>query len=161
MNLVNLVEDINYQDKYDYEKRVDLFNKYGISAATTFFVPIWGLSQFIQNICHMGRGGYCEFGHGQRILNSSLKETSQQLPDKNKVDTRRIVLKGNIIEIWIGVPNIESHPLIGTRRQIIRFSPSGSLKLNNYGFLNMVYIPRNLYEKIDEWLIDFGYEKWM
>ena len=71
MNLLELVEDVDYQQKYTYEQRVDLFNKYGYSTATKFFLPIWGLGQYVQELCELNKKygkGYNEFGHGQRVL---------------------------------------------------------------------------------------------
>ena len=51
MNLLGLVEDTIYADKYDYEKRIDLFNKYQISVTTVFFVPIFALYKYIMHEC--------------------------------------------------------------------------------------------------------------
>jgi len=65
----NLIIDIDYQEKYDYEKRVDLFNKYGISVSEKFFVPIWGLSNYIASLCGiLSKNYYPSYGHGQTVL---------------------------------------------------------------------------------------------
>jgi len=165
MNLLELVEDVDYQEKYTYEQRVDLFNKYGYSTATKFFIPIWGLAQFIQELTGIGASyskGYSEFGHGQSILNSKFSDSVKEKSIEGKVDNRRIrVLNDKRIDIYTRQYDVVEDAKNGNKRRIISFwVESKKLYLNNYGYLNMCSIPRNLYDKIDEWLVDFGYKKW-
>lgn len=158
MNLLDLVVDIDYQQKYTYEQRVDLFNKYGLSTATKFFVPIWGLAQYIEDLClQIPKKYYREFGHGQQVLNSNLFKQSSEKPE---IDRRRIRVRPNgRIDIHTCIPNIEETTLEGKMRRVLSFN-GNILYMNNYGHLSMCRIPRNLYELIDQWLIDFGYDRW-
>jgi hypothetical protein len=44
LNLSDLLVDIDYQNYFSYEERVDIFNKYGYSTAMRFFTPIYHLT---------------------------------------------------------------------------------------------------------------------
>ena len=69
----------------------------------------------------------------------------------------------NLIDIFYHFPNVESHEKYGNLRKVIRFNiREKTISLNNYGHLSICKIPRDLYQKIDEWLLDFGFEsEWL
>lgn len=159
MDLQELIVDINYQQKYDYEKRVDLFNKYQISPSSKFFVPIWELGQFIISNNMPNKNSFVfSFGHGQNILNNSL---DRDVADKKEL---RIGLTstGKSIMIRRYIADAKSIPTFGKYRNAIRFDLntktislcSGLTEFGSY------QVARDLYQKIDEWLVDFGYETW-
>lgn len=181
--LRNLVVDLDYQQHYDYEKRVDLFNKYGISTSEKFFVPIWYLAQFVGQQVGIGsanisqssiynkdttyRLGYNNFSHGQRVLNLTLVEQCEKAAqDKNNEIEKwqkRIKLFKHRVDISMYYYNLEEPRL----RPTMSFSKDGvvSFKTHNPVSYNdssagKIYIPRNLYQLIDDWLIDFGFGKW-
>ena len=159
MNLNDLVVDLDYQAHYSYDKRCELFNKYGISTAMGFFVPIWGLSMFIRNTCLRGyqNSKDVSFGHGQRVVDSTLIEKTRA----EKYPRIKTYEHGHRIDINIYFNNIEKCEHRGSMRRIINYNiKEKTISINNYGFLDMCYVPRDLYEKIDEWLVDFGFEKW-
>jgi hypothetical protein len=158
-----LIEDFEYQQKYTYEQRVELFNKYGISTSTLFFVPMWALSQHICNICGINSDTYYrEYGHGQKILNSKLLEETKKTSEKEKYPRIQTFDQNpNLIFVNNYFHNIEKCTIQGSQRRVIKFFLKDKLiSVNNYGFLNMCLIPRNLYSSIDEWLVDFGYDVW-
>lgn len=167
MNLLDLVLDVDYQKSYSYEKRVDLFNKYGISTAMKFLVPIWGLSEYILEHVHhfdyYSSSGerFWEYGHGQQLLQIDLYEKLRKAPVEGAIDTRRIRPYTKKIDIWRHIKGIEPHPTRGTMRKVISFSNEDkTLSVNNYHYLSMCTIPRDIYDRIDQWLIDFGFSKW-
>jgi hypothetical protein len=149
----NLIIDIDYQKQYDYEKRVDLFNKYGISVSEKFFVPIWGLANYITSLCGiLSKDYYPSYGHGQSVL-SNIDTKSE----KSRIKTWE--QNDNLIDIFYHFPNVERHEKYGNLRKVIRFNiKEKTISLNNHGHLSVCKIPRNLYQKIDEWLFDFGFE---
>lgn len=49
-----LITDVDYQAKYDMDKRIDLFNKYKVDMSAKFFVPIWALMQYIRTLYDFG-----------------------------------------------------------------------------------------------------------
>jgi hypothetical protein len=149
----NLIIDIEYQKNYSYEKRVDLFNKYGVSVSEKFFVPIWGLSNYITSLCGiLSKNYYPSYGHGQTVL-QNIVTTGE------KVRIKTFEQNENIIDIYFSFPNIERDQKLGSLRKVIRFHlKDKTVSLNNYGHLNICKIPRDFYQKIDEWLVDFGFE---
>jgi hypothetical protein len=74
----NLVQEIDYQERYSYEERVDLYNKYQIGTATKYFNPIMVLSEYIFMVpiqynnfrCH----GMSHSGAVQTSFNKEFKE---------------------------------------------------------------------------------------
>lgn len=150
-----LIIDIDYQKKYSYEKRVDLFNKYGISVSENFFVPIWGLSNYITDLCGiMPKKFYPSFGHGQTVL-SKIDTTS----DKSRIKTYE--KNENIVDIFYHFPNVERNEKYGNLRKVIRFHiKEKTISINNYTYLDLCKVPRDLYQKIDEWLNDFEFNNY-
>ena len=159
MDLTKLITDVDYQVEYNYEKRVDLFNKYKISPASKFFVPIWELAQFIISNNMPNKNSFVfSFGHGQNILNNSLDKDVE-----NKKELRiGLTPTGKSIVIRRYVSEAKSIPTYGKYRNALRFDlNSRTISLCNELLHSGSYqISRDLYEKIDEWLIDFGFEKW-
>jgi len=77
-----------------------------------------------------------------------------------KVRIKTFEQNNNIIDIYFSFNNIEKDEKLGSLRKVIRFHLNDkTVSLNNYGYLNICKIPRDLYQKIDEWIVDFGFEK--
>lgn len=151
-----LIEDIDYQSKYTYEQRADLFNKYQIPTNTKFLVPIWELAQFIVTLGNYNKKTFSGYGHGQNILNKDLKKN---IEDNKEL---RIELSQNYITIRAIDNNAKKVGRYGRFRNMVIFNLENStVKIaRRVLFLGSYEIPRDLYQKIDEWLIDFGYNKW-
>ena len=159
MDLKELIIDIDYQKHYSYDKRIDLFNKYQISPSSKFFVPIWELAQFIIGSNMANKKVYFfAFGHGQNILNRSL---NKNIADKKEL---RISLSntGRSLIIRRYVPDAKELPTYGKYRNAIIFnledkciSVCGSILE-----VGQFKINRDLYDLIDQWLVDFGFNKW-
>lgn len=155
MDLVELIKDIDYQNQYSYERRVELFNKYQISVSEKFFVPIWGLSQYVLELTgYTYEKYYPSYGHGQRILDTNLI-------DKCSDRKNRIWYTNNQIFIKRYVANVISEPEMGTLRNVMKFNLTDkTISVFSFDMKFCYRIPRNLYDKIDEWLVDFGFDKW-
>ena len=154
MDLNDLVVDINYQEKFTEDERFALWNKYQIHWETKFIIPIWLLSNYIIKICYVDvKKPSDEFGHGQRILNASLKKDtlSKGFGKAGKEKRIRTFEHQKIIVVygWDTYKN-ELVPRIRYEVEKKQLSIMGG----------KVYIPRDFYQKIDEWLEDFGYERW-
>jgi len=161
MDLSKLIIDIDYQKEYDYEKRVDLFNKYGVSVSEKFFVPMWALANYITSLCGiMTKTHYPQYGHGQNVL---YEINTVELENGSVPRIKTHGVNKSIIDIHFYIPNLPECKFYGRRRKVLRFNlKNKTINVNNYCNSNSssCCIPRNLYEKIDEWLVDFGYEKW-
>ena len=82
LNLSDLLVDIDYQNYFSYEERVDIFNKYGYSTAMRFFTPIYHLTWFIFNQIGCNEETTYGYGHGKTILDTTLLERAKKfLPD--------------------------------------------------------------------------------
>lgn len=100
-NLLDLVKEIEYQDLYSYEKRVDLFNKYHISTSTKYINPIMLLSE------HIRRNGtpFYQFDsfHFQGVSHSGAVQTAfnkEITEGKNRYVEIREMGKMTIVKIY-------------------------------------------------------------
>lgn len=154
-DMTKLVIDLDYQHRFDYEKRVDLFNKYQIPTNTKYFVPIWELSQFLMK--EQGKYfGY--FGHGQTILNTKFENEVVN----HKIMRIGINKDGKSIVIRKYFHGVKEVPTLGKYRNMLRFDLTNRT-ISVTKFLIESYLfsfDRDLYDRIDEWLIDFGFNKW-
>ena len=156
MDLKLLVNDIDYQVTFTYEQRADLFNKYTIPTNTKFLVPIWELAQYIVSLDKFNTKTFSSFGHGQNILN---KDLSKKIEDKREL---RIGLNDDTITIRTIDNDAKNIGTYGRYRNMLIFDLSSktikiSRRIVHFGSYEIV---RDLYSKIDEWLVDFGFEKW-
>lgn len=161
-NFNSLVEEFDYQTKFSYEKRVDLFNKYSISTSQKFFNPIFELAAFIINprilydsqfdktepkYCPNIPKCYSHSGAVATSFNSDVKE--------NK--SNHVKIHKNGVYLYRYYRDKEEY------RSYFTFNnESKTFTIKNVDFFNdaSIRIERDIYSKIDEWLIDFGYEKW-
>lgn len=159
MDLLKLVEPVDYVKQYSYEQRVDHFNKYKITPVAKNWIPIWELAQFIINMNMQNKNSYVfPYGHQQNILENSA---DRGIEDKNE---QRIVVTntGKSIIIKRYVKEEISMPKYGKYRNAIRFDlePKTISIFPSLANAGVFQISRGIYEKIDEWLMDFGYEYW-
>jgi hypothetical protein len=158
-SLVALIKEIDYQETYSYEKRVDLFNKYCIPTHLKFFNPIYELAKFIldrrsyyksehSDYESFGKGSYSCYSHSGNVMSSFNKDFSEK-----KSETVKVSINGNIT-IYGYDRNTSKH------LPVLRFNTSKTIAILYNHFSNGINIPRNLYDLIDEWLVDFGYNKW-
>lgn len=74
----NLAREINYQENYSYEERVDIFNKYNISTSTNFINPIMLLAH---HLTYRGSWGgtvnYYGVSHSGAIMSNFNKDISK------------------------------------------------------------------------------------
>lgn len=161
MDLKDLVKEIDYQKEYSYEKRVDLMNKYAISTSQKYFNLIYELGKFIvgdrrisehssneHNIFY-GQHNSC-YSHTGAVM-SGFNNQSHSI--KNHQATVRVHNSSIILYTRVYVSG-ES-----------KLKPFLSFDLDSRTFsikeaANSVRIRRCIYDEIDEWLIDFGFEKW-
>lgn len=164
-NLVDLIKEINYQEAYSYDKRVDLFNKYFIPTSMNFFNPIYELAKFIidrrsyyksdtSDYQSFNNGTYSCYSHSGAVASSFNKNFN-----KNHKENK------SLVKIY---PNGRIGILAYFRKDTVDIEYESKLILmfNTDKTISIKYntsdikIPRNLYDLIDEWLVDFGYNKW-
>jgi len=159
MDLTTLIPEIDYQQTYTYEQRVDIFNKYLISPATKMMCPIWQLSQFIISNTMPNKNTYVyRFGHGQNLLNNS-----RDIAIQNRKEMQVSMTSSNkSIMIRSYDPDAKEMPKYGKYRNAIRFDLTmRTISLcTSLTQLGPYQVSRDLYDQIDQWLIDFGYSKW-
>lgn len=159
MNLKDLIKEINYQEAYSYDRRVDLFNKYAISTAQKAFNPIYELAKFIidkrtiLNVSYKeepitSQGLYTPYSHSGALLSTFNEEVKQ---DKSSF-VKHFEDKGTIYIYGYSGAERKHIPILIFNEK----DKTITIKRISLGFI----ISRNLYDQIDEWLIDFGYEKW-
>lgn len=71
---LELVKEIDYQDRFTYEERVDLFNKYQIHTSTKYFNPIMVLSEYLFTDKNFRCYGMSHSGAVQTAFNKEFKE---------------------------------------------------------------------------------------
>lgn len=158
MDLTKLMCDVDYQKAYTYDQRADLFNKYQIPTSNKFLVPIWELSQFIISTNKNNSKNFDSFGHGQNVLNRNLTKdisNNDNIRIKYVESSKRIIIRNYHA-------NEKTHPIIKKYRTAIIFDlDSRTLEFTKWVLMfGNFQIDRDMYDKIDQWLIDFGYEKW-
>ncbi len=150
MDLRELIKEVNYQETYSYDKRVDLFNKYGISAGLNFFNPIYELTRFILGDSEY-HNRYSMYSHGGHIASSFNEDFKTGKSKKVKVfDT-------GTISVLRSVDNTDEY------KAVLRFHADKTIRVyhNTWAVsVSSFTVKRNLYELIDQWLIDFEFEKW-
>lgn len=161
MDLKILVKEIDYQKEYSYEKRVDLMNKYAISTSQKYFNLIYELGKFIVGDRRISKSSYKEDNIFYGRHNSCYSHTgavmsrfnNQSYNLKNHQATVRI--DGNSILLYTTVYDsklTKLKPFLSFDLEFKTFSirdGAGSVKIR-----------REVYREIDNWLVDFGFEKW-
>ena len=71
---LELVQEIDYQARFTYEERVDLFNKYKIYTSIKFFNPIMVLSEYLFTDKDFRCNGMSHSGAVQTAFNKEFKE---------------------------------------------------------------------------------------
>jgi hypothetical protein len=71
---LELVQEIDYQARFTYEERVDLFNKYNIYTSIKFFNPIMVLSEYLFIDKGFRCSGMSHSGAVQTAFNKEFKE---------------------------------------------------------------------------------------
>lgn len=163
MDLKLLIEEINYQEKYTYEQRVDFFNKYHISQTQKFFNPIYELAKFIvgdrgpakkyyinQNDPDQGFYNAC-YSHSGAVASSFNKTTDRS--QTNKEASVRVT--DDKIGIYAYMSSVQGGRIL---KPFLWFHDDKTISITDH--CHGVKIKRDLYNLIDQWLIDFGYEKW-
>ena len=117
MDLLKLVQDIDYQKRFDYNQRALLFNEYQIPTNTKFLVPIWELAQYIVSLDSHNKKNFSSFGHGQTILN---KDLNKKIVD-NKELRIGISYDKTLITIRALEPNGKSIGKYGKWRNMLTF----------------------------------------
>jgi hypothetical protein len=154
MELKVLIKEVNYQEEYSYDKKIELFNKYGISTALNFFNPIYELAKFILGDNNNPRIGYCPYSHSGNIASSFNENFKKGKSDKIKLHDNGSITISKYEETKINDDYIWEY------KPVIRFLSAGkTVKIFSYDNFG-VSVKRGLYESIDQWLIDFGYENW-
>lgn len=165
INLESLIKEINYQEEYSYDKRADLFNTYSISTSQNFFNPIYELAKFIcdrrsyykseissYESYQKGCFNSC-YSHSGNIASAFNKTWNTVKPEFQTVKlykTGMIRVYGLSKGLTLDVPN-KLVPLLD-------FNVDKTVTIHALSAPNT--IPRNLYDQIDRWLLDFGYAKW-
>src|SRR6188768_45766 len=79
-SISELVQELDYQEKYSYEQRVDLFNKYGISTSKKYLNPIMLLSEHIRKMDYVSKThGFQYYGmsHSGAVKTNFNKQVSE------------------------------------------------------------------------------------
>jgi len=148
-----LIAVVNYQD-FSIKKRAELFNKYQIPVHVKHFIPAMYLKDYILLLCCCSdqRKPLTSFGHAQLVcMNRTVTEVKSGSNNQTYVG-----FNGSIIRFRSYVA------LDGEYRPYLSFHTDDntvSFHNNIEWRYNRIKIPRDLYKKIDEWLIDFGYLK--
>lgn len=150
-NLNELVVELDYQSHFSYEKRTELFNKYGISTSQCFFNPIMELATFATEMStykyrsNLRIGGYSHSGAVASSFNESFKNGDK---------------KNDYVKIYPnGIHIYKYNRVKQTFEALVSFMNNKTVQIKQMPSYSLV-IERDFYDKIDEWLIDFGYEKW-
>lgn len=151
--LRDLLIDIDYQEKFTYEQRVDYFNKYGYSTAMLFFTPAYHLSNYIISFLGYSPDNRWGFGHGKCILDTKLLETATDYIGKptsyfqyKQMSTQEYLKSGTAF--YTGRSKTSIKYWLKDEEELV-------IKLVDGDFR----IPRvDIYEKIEEWLKDFKYK---
>lgn len=151
MDLRELIKEVNYQDSYNYDKRVFLFNKYGISAGQEFFNPIYELTKFILNDSNGNE--YSMYSHSAYVASCF----NDKIKTKNHENIK--VFDNGVIQIFRYIRYRTDKDK--THTVLMTYFPNGkTVKIFPTEYERGINVRRGLYESIDEWLVDFGFEKW-
>ncbi len=164
MDLRELVKEINYQESFDYDKRVELFNKYKISTTKNFINPIIELSRFILHGRYLTDydriGGYSHSGAIKSTFNNELKLKKDST---TTIENNYVRVSEKVIQFLqfdpkdIGNPDRKSRPVLWYHFD----DKTISITKLAYEYVSSSFrIERDMYDKIDTFLIDFGYEAW-
>lgn len=165
MDLSELAKEINYSEEYSEDIKIDLFNKYAIPRHQEFINPLFELTKVLVDKRsysksvytdseheHFNNGKYSCYSHSGAVA-SAFNENIKL----NKANEINITPNGNIIVNGYN-RTTQKH------EKLIRFTVDKRIiiyKLALNSFNESFEIPRkNLYDVVDEFLIDFGYEKW-
>ena len=161
MDLKILCQEIDYQKTYPYDKRVDFFNKYNIPTTQVAFNPILELAQFAYGSSFQLGGrphGYSHSGATFSSFNNSLKD-----PKKGKIllSNSYIWIFENRIKVFRYIPGSYNEPVEKRYKPFITFdSKTKEVSLIGTDGISGTRVRKTLYQDIDEFLIDFGYEAW-
>lgn len=158
MDLKDLVIEEKYQERYSYDKRCELFNKHAISTAQVAFNPIYELAKFTLRKAQMNSYQRFLWQHGSIYTHSGtlLSEFNEKY-SQGREKLVRWNEENQAIDIygknehdkndWTYVPMLSFR----LKTKTISLHPNRFVEFN---------ISRDLYDQIDQWLLDFEYEKW-
>ena len=148
--LKDLLIDKDYQKEFTYEERVDIFNKYGYSTSMLFFTPIYHFTTLIMKYMGYNINQSYGYGHGKTILDKTMFEKALNAnPLERKILYK--IIKEN--KEYLRFP-FSDFAIKGTIQYWLE-NEDLTIKINDMS----CKVPKiNIYEKIEEWLIDFKYK---